>query len=190
MKYIKIYESFISDDIKYHCDKNINIIESIFRPGSYKYYDIIKEARILFNDSKIVFNENEKEIFESTDIGLFDIYEGKEVPLDIPMEYLYINEEADYKGREVDLNKPMRGGIKKKYYVYVKNTKTSKVKKIEFGDIHGGLTAKVSDPKARKAFSARHNCHLKIDKMTPGYWACRINKYGHLWNNKTYPGFW
>lgn len=190
MKYLKIWESFISEELKYHSDNNINVIQSIFRPGSEKYYDIIKESRLLFEINKIELDENEKDIFESTDIGLFDLYLGKEVPLDLPLEEIWINEELDYKGKNVDLNKPMRGGNKKKYYVYVKDKKTSKVKKIEFGDIHGGLKAKVSDPKARKSFAARHKCHLKKDKMTPGYWACRINKYGHLWNNKTYPGFW
>ena len=52
------------------------------------------------------------------------------------------------------------------------------------------LTAKVSDPKARKSFAARHNCDMKKDKTKAGYWACRINKYGHLWGGKTYPGYW
>jgi hypothetical protein len=97
--------------------------------------------------------------------------------------------EAKYHGKEVKLNYPMRGGTKK-YQVYVKNPKTGKVKKIAFGDVHGGLTAKVSNPKARKSFAARHNCDMKKDKTKAGYWACRINKYGHLWGGKTYPGFW
>ena len=70
------------------------------------------------------------------------------------------------------------------------NPKTKRVKKISFGDVHGGLTAKVSDPKARKSFAARHQCHLKNDKLKAGYWACRINRYAHLWGGKTYPGFW
>jgi hypothetical protein len=26
--------------------------------------------------------------------------------------------------------------------------------------------------------------------MTAGYWACRINRYGHLWGGKTYSGYW
>jgi hypothetical protein len=56
----------------------------------------------------------------------------------------------------------MRGGSKK-YYVYVKIQKNGKVKKISFGDVHGGLTAK-SDPKARKSFAARHKCDTKKDK--------------------------
>ena len=82
----------------------------------------------------------------------------------------------------------MRGGSKK-YVVYVKNPKTGNVKKISFGDTTG-LKAKVSNPEARKNFAARHNCSSKKDKTTAGYWACRINKYGHLWGGKTYPGYW
>jgi hypothetical protein len=78
----------------------------------------------------------------------------------------------------------------KKYYVYVKNPSTGKVKKISFGDVKGGLTAKVSNPDARKRFAARHNCKSKKDRLTAGYWACRINKYGHLWGGKTYGGYW
>jgi len=105
------------------------------------------------------------------------------------MESIDYITESEYKGKDVKLNYPMRGGVKK-YYVYVKNPKTKKVKKISFGDVKGGLTAKVSDPKARKSFAARHKCDTKKDKMTAGYWACRLTKYGHLWGNKTYPGFW
>ena len=64
------------------------------------------------------------------------------------------------------------------------------MKVVNFGDVTGGLTAKVSNPKARKAFASRHKCHLKKDKTKAGYWACRLNKYPHLWNGKTYPGYW
>jgi len=81
-------------------------------------------------------------------------------------------------------------GSGKKYYVYVKNPKTGKVKKISFGDVKGGLTAKVSDPEARKSFVARHKCSTKKDKTKAGYFACRLTKYGHLFGGKTYPGFW
>jgi hypothetical protein len=105
------------------------------------------------------------------------------------METIEEVNEAEYKGKEVELNKPMRGGTKK-YYVYVKNPKTGNVKKIAFGDVHGGLTAKVSNPKARSSFAARHKCSTKKDRTKAGYWACRINKYGHLFGGKTYPGYW
>ena len=192
MRYIKLFESFngiISEDLQYHIDNKMSITENIFRPGSDKYFDLIKEARQLFDNNQIELSELDTELYESTDIGRFAEYEGKIVPLDLPMETIEELNEAEYKGREVKLNYPMRGGTKK-YHVYVKNPKTGKVKKIAFGDVHGGLTAKVSDPKARKAFAARHNCDMKKDKTKAGYWACRINKFGHLWNGRTYPGYW
>jgi len=192
MRYIKLFESFngiISEDLQYHIDNKMSITENVFRPGSDKYFDLIKEARQLFDNNQIELSELDTELYESTDIGRFTEYEGQIVPLDLPMETIEELNEAEYKGREVKLNYPMRGGTKK-YHVYVKNPKTGKVKKIAFGDIHGGLTAKVSDPKARKAFAARHNCNMKKDKTKAGYWACRINKFGHLWNGRTYPGYW
>lgn len=56
--------------------------------------------------------------------------------------------------------------------------------------IDKAVSSVVSNPKARKSFAARHKCDTKKDKTKAGYWACRINKFGHLWNNKSYPGFW
>jgi hypothetical protein len=101
-------------------------------------------------------------------------------------------QEAEYKGKKVSLNKPKRGGPKK-FYVYVKNPKTGKVKKVNFGAVDGGqnLSVKISDPKRRKAFSDRHNCPTKKDKTKPGYWACRVNRYWkQLGGNQNYPGYW
>jgi hypothetical protein len=193
MKYLKLFESFvgrISENLQYHIDNNKPIVENVFRPGSNKYFDLIKEARELYDNNQIELSELDTELFESSDIGRFSEYEGVLVPLDLPMENIEELNEAEYRGREVKLNYPMRGGSKKKYYVYVKNPKTGNVKKISFGDVHGGLTAKVSDPKARKSFAARHKCDTKKDKTTAGYWACRINKFGHLFNGHTYPGYW
>ena len=57
--------------------------------------------------------------------------------------------EAEYKGKEVKLNKPTRdssGG--KAYKVYVKDPKTKKIKTVRFGS--GGLRAKINDKKAKK----------------------------------------
>ena len=179
----------MSESIKYHLDNNKPITENIFRPGSEAFYSVIKEARELFESGNINLCDIDKELYESTDIGKFGMYNGELVPLDLPMENIEEIKEAEYHGKEVKLNYPMRGGTKK-YYVYVKNPKTGKVKKISFGDVHGGLTAKVSNPEARKSFAARHKCSTKKDKTKAGYWACRINKYGHLWGGKTYPGYW
>jgi hypothetical protein len=188
MKHIKQFNDF-SEGLKYHLVNSMPITENVFRPGSKQFFSILEEARNLFDEGSLVLEDIDKELYETTEIGCFGTFNGKRVALDIPMEVEEELNEAEYHGKEVELNKPKRGGSKK-YHVYVKNPKTGKVKKIAFGDVHGGLTAKVSDPKARKNFAARHNCDMKKDKTKAGYWACRINKYGHLWGGKTYPGYW
>ena len=88
--------------------------------------------------------------------------------------------EAEYQGRKVKLNKPMRGDVKK-FKVYVKDPKTGNVKKVNFG--HGGSSAKSkgektmkirkSNPKARKSFRARHNCDNPGPKTKARYWSCK-----------------
>ena len=85
--------------------------------------------------------------------------------------------DAEYRGRKVPLNKPMRGDVKK-FKVYVKDPKTGNVKKVNFG--HGGTSAKrptmrirKSNPKARKSFRARHNCDNPGPKTKARYWSCR-----------------
>lgn len=193
MEIIKSFNLFndipLSENLKYHIENNKSIIENVFRPGSSSFLNLIKEARILFDRNQIDLMTADRQLFESTDIGKFALFNGELVPLDLPMEIDNVSiNEAEYKNKQVKLNYPMRGGSKK-YYVYVKDPKNGNVKKISFGDTTG-LTAKVSDAEARKSFAARHKCAMKKDKTKAGYWACRINRYGHLWNGKTYPGYW
>ena len=176
----------ISDELAYHVERNLSIAESVYRPGSFAHMRILTEARTLFESNLIKLGEIDHSLFLNTDLGKVGEYGGTAVPLDLPLEVL---DEATYQGRKVEVGKPMRGGAKK-YHVYVMNPKTGRVKLISFGDVHGGLTAKVSNPKARKSFAARHRCAEKKDRLTAGYWACRINRYAHLWGGKTYPGFW
>lgn len=179
----------VSPHLQHHIDHDLSITESIFRPGSDAHVWLLVEARELYLAKKIELGPLDRQLFEETDLGETGFYQGKRVPLDLVFENFELNE-AEYKGRTVEVGKPMRGGDKKKYYVYVRNPKTGKIIKISFGDVKGGLTAKVSDPKARKSFAARHNCKEKTDRTKAGYWACRINRYAHLWGGKTYPGYW
>lgn len=172
----------VSENLQYHLANGLSITESVFRPGSDAHIELLTEARDLFFANLIYLNEMDAALFHDTDLGKTGEYAGKIVPLDLVLE-------AEYNGKQVELGKPMRGGAKK-YHVYVMNPSTKRVKKIAFGDVHGGLTAKVSNPKARKSFAARHNCKEKTDRMKAGYWACRINRYAHLWGGKTYPGYW
>ena len=79
-------------------------------------------------------------------------------------------EEAEYQGRKVTLNKPMRGDVKKSK-VYVKDPSTGNVKKVNFGDPN--MKIRKSNPKARKSFRARHNCKNPGPKTKARYWSCR-----------------
>lgn len=76
--------------------------------------------------------------------------------------------EAEYQGRNVPLNKPMRGDVKK-FKVYVK--KGDRVVKVNFGDPN--MRIKKSNPERRKSFRARHNCDNPGPKTKARYWSCR-----------------
>ena len=77
--------------------------------------------------------------------------------------------EAEYQGKKVKLNDPIRGGSKK-FYVYVKNAKGNIIK-VSFGDTTG-LSIKRDDPARRKSFRARHRCDTAKDKTSARYWSC------------------
>ena len=166
--------TIISEGLRYHIDNEIPLTESVYRYGSESFFNLINEVRELYTNGKIDLSFNDEEIIR-TDIGKQGIYEGRKVWLDIPNEYMEINE-AEYKGKTVELSKPKRGGSKK-FYVYVMCN--GKVRKVSFGAKSGGsnLSVKLRDPKAKKAFSDRHNCPQKNDKCSAGYWSCRLPRY-------------
>ena len=97
------------------------------------------------------------------------IFEHKHEPL----------QEAEYQGKKVKLNDPIRGGSKK-FYVYVKDG--DKVKKVSFGDTTG-LSIKRDDPARRKSFRARHNCDNPGPKTKARYWSCYQWRAGAKVNN-------
>ena len=88
--------------------------------------------------------------------------------------------EAEYQGKKVTLNDPIRGGSKK-FYVYVKN-EAGKVIKVSFGDTTG-LSIKRDDPARRKSFRARHNCDNPGPKTKARYWSCYQWRAGAKVNN-------
>ena len=99
---------------------------------------------------------------------------NKEVPNCVPEEkelneWGEIEEESEYQGRKVTLNKPTAGDVKKSK-VYVKNEKGNVVK-VNFGDPN--MKIKVSDPARRKSFRARHNCENPGPKWMARYWSCK-----------------
>ena len=273
-------KSTISEGLQYHIDKKVPLHESVYRIGSEKHFALINEARALWVRELINVSEDDQAILE-THLGNFGLYEGEEVPLDLPMVSegkdkhsvlsaierdikrgylqrfqvdedevyaaasklgvrledgeadeilmlldeplnevknlpngdvylgqddkgnhkvkskgkvtLYNNEDmveiygkgwghslneakkkAKSKKKDPPLNKPKRGGSKA-YYVYVRDPKTKKIKKVSFGS--GGLRAKIKNKDARKAFAARHNCDKKKDRTKAGYWSCNLPRY-------------
>jgi hypothetical protein len=78
--------------------------------------------------------------------------------------------EAEYQGRDVKLGKPTQGDVKK-FKVYVKNPKTGKIIKVNFGQ--KGMNIKKNNPGKRANFRARHNCDNPGPRTKARYWSCR-----------------
>ena len=283
-------KQILSENLQYHVHNKLPLTENTFRYGSQSFINLWAEARSLYLREIIHVNDDDKEILTETDLGNYGMYEGKKVPLGLPMENT-VNESEDFEEEEdwddddniytgpysygidkrtwdrdwrlpkdnlfnasktikatnnrvdairkmlkkypkeldkfendpnypaFDMNydelvkwyksvsnfdlseaakkkkkknppigKPKRGGSKA-YYVYVRDPRTKKIKKISFGS--GGLKAKINNPKARKAFAARHKCSTKTDKTKAGYWSCRLPRYAKLLGLKSsFSGFW
>ena len=83
----------------------------------------------------------------------------------------HIVEQAEYQGKKVKLNDPIRTSENpnKKFKVYVKNEK-GKVVVVRFGDPNMAINR--DDPKRRKSFRARHNCDDPGPKTKARYWSC------------------
>jgi len=262
-------KQILSENLQYHVHNKLPLTENTFRYGSESFINLWAEARALYLREIIHVNDSDKEILTETDLGNYGMYEGKKVPLGLPMEntvnkgleqklnnelgsidgtfaeedistndaefydvkpgnYIkfYIEDvnnstilkvkriakanglkfvkdlddmllftstsinEAAKKKKKKDppIGKPKRGGSKA-YYVYVRDPRTKKVKKVSFGS--GGLKAKINNPKARKAFAARHKCAQKKDKTKASYWSCRLPRYAKLLGLKSsFSGFW
>ena len=181
---LKIKDIVGLPSLEYHLENRLSLSENVYRYSSERFIQLFAEARDAWRDGLIELNEEDAQLLESTDIGEYGVFEGEKVPLDLPMV-----DEAEYKGREVPLNKPKRGGPKK-FFVYVKNPKTGNVKKVNFGD-SGNLSVKIKEPGARASFAARHKCAQKKDKTKPGYWSCNIGRYWKsLGGSKNFSGYW
>jgi hypothetical protein len=180
-----VKKDILSENLRYHVDKQLPLTENTFRYGSQSFLNLWAEARSLYLREIIHVNDDDKEILEETNLGNYGVYEGKKVPLDMPMLEEDEIEEAEKK-KTPPIGKPKRGGSKK-FYVYVRDK--GKVKKVSFGQV--GMSAKINDPKARRAFAARHDCKNKTDRTKPSYWSCRLPRYAKLLGLKSsFSGFW
>lgn len=184
---IKLQEVVGLPTLQYHLDNDLTLSECIYRYSSDSFIQLFAEARQAFRDGNISVSIEDMILLEQTEIGEYGEYEGEKVPLDLPMVEEDLDE-AEYRGKDVPLNKPKRGGSKK-FYVYTKNKKGNVVK-VSFGGTTG-LNVKIDEPGARASFAARHQCATKKDKTKPGYWACNIGRYWKsLGGSRNFSGYW
>ena len=177
----------LSENLRYHVENKLPLTENTFRYGSKSFLNLWAEARSLYLREVIHVNDDDKEILEETDLGNYGLYEGVQVPLDLLLLENEELEEAEDKKKTPPIGKPKRGGSKK-FYVYVRDK--GKVKKVSFGDTTG-LSAKINNPEARRAFAKRHDCANKKDRTKASYWSCRLPRYAKLLGLKSsFSGFW
>jgi hypothetical protein len=178
----------LSENLRYHVENKLPLTENTFRYGSKSFLNLWAEARSLYLREVIHVNDDDKEILEETDLGNYGLYEGVQVPLDLLLLENEELEEAEGKKKNPPIGKPKRGGSKK-FYVYVRKPGGG-IKKVSFGDTTG-LSAKINNPEARRAFAKRHDCANKKDRTKASYWSCRLPRYAKLLGLKSsFSGFW
>ena len=131
--------------------------------GPDKVMDAAREEAMFYGDADELGTSDISALVKRVEQSLEHNYDARELA-ETDME------EAKYQGREVPLNKPMKGDVKKSK-VYVKDPKTGNIKKVNFGDKK--MRIKKSNPKRRKSFRARHNCANPGPKTKARYWSCR-----------------
>ena len=81
---------------------------------------------------------------------------------------------AKYRGKKVKLGKIMRGDVKK-FKVFVRNRRTGKIKKVNFGS--KTMSIKKNIPARKRSFMARMGGVLRKVRgqksLSPAYWAIR-----------------
>ena len=148
-----------------------------------------------FNTAEEIWDEwgpEEKQMYSNFEWE--DTYEDKLHPRELAARQRQANynalaglNEAKDKKKTPPIGKPKRGGSKK-FYVYVRDK--GKIKKVSFGDT-SGLSAKINNPEARRAFAKRHDCANKKDRTKASYWSCRLPRYAKLLGLKSnFSGFW
>jgi hypothetical protein len=181
-------KEILSENLRYHVVNKLPLTENTFRYGSESFLNLWAEARALYLREIIHVNDDDKEILEETDLGNYGLYEGVKVPLDLLLLENEELEEAEGKKKNPPIGKPKRGGSKK-FYVYVRKPGGG-IKKVSFGDTTG-LSAKINNPEARRAFAKRHDCANKKDRTKASYWSCRLPRYAKLLGLKSsFSGFW
>lgn len=161
------------------------VMEQLSSEITYEDLEVLKKINNSINRQEVIdwFNSNDIDYFNMTDIEMYIMYMEKnmddgDIGYEEDTDYIPddLLNEAEYQGRKVQLNKIMKGDVKK-FKVFVKNDKGNVVK-VNFG--FGGKSAKgkrmhikKNNPERRKSFRARHNCDNPGPKWKARYWACR-----------------
>lgn len=175
----------LSEGLRWHLEEGVPFDRPVYRAGTDKYFMLMREARTLYYLGEYTpHSDFERDLLES-DLGNVGIYEGVEVPLDLPMREEELSE-AKYKGKEVELGKPKHGSGGRAY-VYVRDPKSGNVKKVSFGSsMPDAMGDSEAARKRRKSFGDRHDCANKKDRTKAGYWSCRATKFF----GRDIPGWW
>mgnify|MGYP003117846836 FL=1 len=85
---IQLKEIIGLPSLQYHIDNKLSLYENVYRYSSENFIQLFKEAREQYRQGNIQLNQEDINLLETTDIGEYGIYEGKKVPLDLPMVIL------------------------------------------------------------------------------------------------------
>ena len=184
----------VKEAIEFHVENQISFTENVFRPGSEMFFDMISEAKRLYNEGKYKPADEFEQDMLNSNIGEIAEYEGQAVVLDYPIEEgleecwtgytqkgmkkkggkmvpncVPVNEEDKTEGKGI--GKPWQEGGGGAVYVRVGDS----VRKISFSK--SGMKKKYMDPGATRSFVARHHCLTNKDKTSASYWACRWPRF-------------
>ena len=86
----------MTENMQYHVQNQLPLTENTFRYGSKAFLDLWSEARYLYVRDAINVNELDQEILTETHLGEYGIFEGKKVPLDLPILSEDLEDEDDW----------------------------------------------------------------------------------------------
>lgn len=84
---IQLRELIGFPNLDWHIQNKRSLSENVYRYSSKSFLSLFSEARKALLEGAISLSEEDERLIRETDIGLYGIYEGEQVPLDIPMEY-------------------------------------------------------------------------------------------------------
>jgi len=159
----------ISEGLKYHIENNITLSESIYRIGSQKHLELVNEVRKLYISNNIDLKSRDVIIVEKLKTGELGVYinDGKKIEVNIDLPEFAKGD--DLKRHKYIVYRPS------KTKEIDEETKLPKTVKIGFG--HPDYEVANYDEKRRKSFLKRHQCDLKTDLYSSGWWSCNINLF-------------